>query len=494
MTVVEKLDHILTPLDYHRACRVKDYGETGMTVETSPTSISAVPLRSLRHGTSTQAKVCYNGVMDKMTVSFSWERVTDWRLAATVNTGDQTRRVLIDVPPPPTHIVCRERYAMLPLFDPANGCGWKKGVALSQLKAVECTARGALLPEQLAVFSGPEANAVCYEKGRDWEADLAWGSIGRLADGRIADGQPVFISYAFVSQRLDAIIAGPDNEVMLRSGLPHIATPLPPDVGIGERHLASIHLEGGLVRLDDDHVYPILETAYPQPVANDLAVADALLPQTVRRLRAGGALTILAWGDSVTNGSYLKQPADRWQEQFVARLRARFPAARITLLTEAWGGRNTSSYLAEPAGALHNYQEKVLALRPDLIVTEFVNDAGLDAAAREANYARLLADFRAIGAEWIICTPHYVRPDWMGLTRQREIDEDPRPYVVWLRKFAAANDVALAEVSRRYGRLWRQGIPYNTLMTNVINHPDARGMRLFADALIALFSVSNDSA
>jgi hypothetical protein len=35
--------------------------------------------------------------------------------------------------------------------------------------------------------------------------------------------------------------------------------------------------------------------------------------------------------------------------------------------------------------------------------------------------------------------------------------------------------------------LWRQGIPYNALMLNAINHPDARGMRLFADALMALF-------
>ena len=47
--------------------------------------------------------------------------------------------------------------------------------------------------------------------------------------------------------------------------------------------------------------------------------------------------------------------------------------------------------------------------------------------------------------------------------------------------------VNLADASLRYGRLWRQGIPYNTMMKNNINHPDARGMRIFADSLIALF-------
>jgi hypothetical protein len=75
----------------------------------------------------------------------------------------------------------------------------------------------------------------------------------------------------------------------------------------------------------------------------------------------------------------------------------------------------------------------------------------------------------------------------MGLTAERDIDDDPRPYVKGLRRFAARNPVALADASLRYGRLWRQGIPYSTLMLNSINHPDARGMGLFADSLMALF-------
>ena len=128
---------------------------------------------------------------------------------------------------------------------------------------------------------------------------------------------------------------------------------------------------------------------------------------------------------------------NRWQEQFVARLKARFPQANIELLTEAWGGRNTGSYLAEPPGSEHNYQEKVLATKPDLIVSEFVNDAGLTPAQVKERYGKLLADFQGIGAEWIILTPHYVRPDWMGLNRERDVDDDPRPYVAGLREFAA---------------------------------------------------------
>ena len=89
--------------------------------------------------------------------------------------------------------------------------------------------------------------------------------------------------------------------------------------------------------------------------------------------------------------------------------------------------------------------------------------------------AKLLAGFRGIGA------------DWLALDRERDVDEDPRPYVTGLRQFAARHSVALADASRRYGRLWRQGVPYSTLMLNSINHPDERGMRIFADALMELF-------
>ena len=127
-----------------------------------------------------------------------------------------------------------------------------------------------------------------------------------------------------------------------------------------------------------------------------------------------------------------------------------------------------------------------MGAKPDLIVSEFVNDAGLKPAQVEERYSRFLTDFQQIGAEWIILTPHYTRPDWMGLTRQREIDNDPRPYVAGLREFALKHKIALADASLRWGRLWRQGIPYQTLLSNAINHPDARGMQLFADSLLEL--------
>jgi lysophospholipase L1-like esterase len=411
-----------------------------------------------------------------------------WKVRAVL--GDPPARVeaLLDVAPVEWVLVPAERHDSLPVFNPSTG-GWLKGVQLRGVRAQETTTPFLLDPASLVVRSAPEAaSALVYRRGEDFEVDLDWGTLGRVAAGRIAAEQPVQVTYRYAPLRLDAVVLTPERRIELRRGEPRAAAPTLPPLSDGERLLGSIWLPGRLTELRPDHLFPVLEQAFPEPPQPKPSVAERLLPRTMAALRAGGSLRVLAWGDSVTDGSYLTDPArERWQEQFVARLRERFPAARIELVTEAWGGRNTGSYLAEPPGSPHNYREKVLGAKPGLIVSEFVNDAGLNPEQVRQRYGQLLSDFRGIGAEWIILTPHYVRPDWMGLTRERDIDEDPRPYVAGLREFTGKHGVALADAAKRYGRLWRQGIPYTALMLNSINHPDARGMRIFADALMELF-------
>ena len=401
-----------------------------------------------------------------------------------VISGDWQVRVegqALRVKPPGMIEVVSERYASIPMFNPKVG-GWVKGKQLKGVRAQETTSPRLLDLTSFHLRSGPEENAPLFIRGVDYDIDLEWGTFGRLTDSRIGAEQEVFASYRHAQLRLDAVVQTASGQMVLREGEPRAAAPAVPGVNAGERHWGNIYLSGFIAKLAPEHLFPVLEAAYPESPR----VANATVDRLVKRLRSGQPLRILAWGDSVTDGGYLPE-TDRWQTQFVTRLRERFPQARIELLTQAWGGRNTASYLAESPGSAHNYRETVLGVKPDLIISEFVNDARLEPAQVEERYTRLLADFKGIGAEWIILTPHYVRPDWMGLTREREIDEDPRPYVAGLRQFAAKHDVGLADASLRYGRLWRQGVPYNTLMVNAINHPNGRGMRLFADALMALF-------
>jgi lysophospholipase L1-like esterase len=383
--------------------------------------------------------------------------------------------------------VTAERHDSLPLFNPKAG-GWLKGAQLHGVQAQETTTPGLLDADSLVLRTGPEPDAAVFQLGKDYAVDGDWGTFGRTTNSGIKTDQAVFASYRHAQLRLDAVVLTRDGRIVLRPGEARAAAPVSPKIEEGELHLGNIWLPGRMTKLGAEHVFPIMESACPEAAKSSPTPAERLVPRAFRKLRNGERLRMLAWGDSVTDGRYVPDwQRNRWQEQFVARLRERFPKADIELLTEAWGGRNTSSYLNEPPGSAHNYREKVLGAKPDLIVSEFVNDAGLNPQQVEERYGKLIADFQGIGVEWIILTPHYVRPDWMGLSREREIDEDPRPYVAGLRQFAAEHPVALADAARRYGRLWRQGIPYSTLMLNSINHPDARGMKIFADALMELF-------
>jgi lysophospholipase L1-like esterase len=411
--------------------------------------------------------------------SVTLEAIGPWRVRVVVRLPDGPREATLDVSPPDIVTVVDERHAPLAEFNP-QGPPWRKGPPLAGVRAEECSVRGAVDPESVVVKDAAGAGGRVLARGADYEADLDWGSFGRLPGGGIAADQPVFVSYRYCMRRLDSIVLGADGTISLRPGRPQVATCEPPPLAAGETRLANVFIPGRVAALTADCLYPILETEYPEPPRPEPSVADTLLPATMRRLRSGEPLKVLAWGDSVTTYG-------RWQSMFVDRLRQRFPAARIELVTEAWGGRNTGSYLAEPPGSEHNYREKVLDRRPDLVVSEFVNDAGLSPEQVEDRYGRLLADFRGIGAEWIILTPHYVMPAWMKLQSQREIDDDPRPYVQGVREFGRRHGVAVADASLRYGRLWRRGIPYQTLMENDINHPNVFGHSLFADSLLALF-------
>ena len=128
-----------------------------------------------------------------------------------------------------------------------------------------------------------------------------------------------------------------------------------------------------------------------------------------------------------------------------------------------------------------------MSVKPDLIISEFVNDCNLPEEIFTENYCKIKEAFDQINAEWIILTPHYTTPAWMDLADSKNCDDDPRALVKFLRDFTVKNKIPLADASIYWGRLYRQGIPYETLFSNGINHPLEYGLSLFADALMNLF-------
>ena len=411
--------------------------------------------------------------------------VGDWK----VEVQNGSDKAVFEIDPPDYQNIRDEKHSSLPIFNP-KGSAWRKGTPLLGVKAYECCAFNALVADTLQLRAAA-GDGPCFEQGKDYILDLPSGNIGRVDGGAIGPQAPVFATYRSVQQRIDSIATDSKGKMTLVRGIPHQATPAVPVLKEGLTRLGNIYISGQLKALTDDLLFPIapewsnLSFVKKTPVGEQPA-AKRMVPQTWKKLKNGETVRILAWGDSVTDAGYLPEN-ERWQFQFVSRLRKTFPKANIILLTQAWGGRNSDTYRNEPAGSPKNYREQVLAVKPDLIISEFVNDSGMNEKRVALRYGEMLNDFRSINTEWIILTPHYVRPDWMGFKGQKNIDNDPRPYVKGLRLFAKENNVGLADASIFYGQLWRKGIPYLTLMTNNINHPNEYGMSLFADALMNMF-------
>ncbi len=372
---------------------------------------------------------------------------------------------------------------ILPLFDPKAG-GWRKGSRLKPLIAQECSATGLLQPETVVVR--PAAGGDPYVLGTDYDMDGLWATVGRLEEGAIGADETVLIDYTYGPARLDSIVVNGQGQVRLINGTAGQGFDSPPAGQSDEHRIATVWNPGNLEGLTDENLFAIEMTA-TEPTPPEYSVAEKLLSKTLAKLEAGEPVLIVAWGDSVSAGGGVGSNTDAWyQNAFHTRLQARYPKSEITLITAAWPGRGSRNYIESPAGSEHDFQRDVLDRKPDLVTLEWVNDAYLKDDALMAHYTMILERLQGAGAEALLLTPHLVRPDWMGVSTLK-FDADPRPYVQGLHRFAEAKSVALADGAQRWCNLWRQGIPYPTLLANAINHPDVRGHALLADALLAVF-------
>ena len=393
--------------------------------------------------------------------------------------------VALEITPPEVIHVRDECHPALPVFNKDAG-GWMRGAKLEHLRAEECNSTGLLFPETVRLKPAP-GEATPFTPGKDYILDGFWANFGRTPESSIGARQTTFVDYDYSPCRLDSVLINSAGEVRLAKGVPHVALPLPPAPDAGEVAIANIWLPGRTGKLTDENLYPIeFGKKAPEPQSGPTQ-AERSLPKTLAKLRAGEQVTIVAFGDSVTDGGGVtNQPGMWYQNQFAALLRARFPKASIRVLTAGWGGANSKMYLEAPPGGTYDFVRDVLDPKPDLVTIEFVNDAYLDEAGTAAHYAGILEKIRGVDAEVVLITPHLVRPDWLT-SDTLKVDQDPRAYVRGLREFAAKNNVALADASKEWCRLWRQGLPYITLLANNINHPDERGHAIFARKLIELF-------
>ncbi len=331
-----------------------------------------------------------------------------------------------------------------------------------------------LLKDSVKVYELEGADGTLYEPGKDFALDLEWGAICRLLSGRIRENQRVAVSYAYPLRRIDLVEIDPNGEVVLKRGTPEPDLALVPAATPGCLTLATVYRAYHSTEVLPEDVFVV----NPTKAAEVVAVDSKPVAKTHAKLLGGQPVTIVCWGDSVTEASDVQPPEARYVNLFGERLRKRFPKSDITVINAGIGGTSTQ-------GRLGAYQQEVLSFKPDLITVEFVNDMGLPLETLRANWESAVVQAKGIGSEFVIITPHFVVPAWMNKPFSR--GGENRPNCFALRRFAKELDVGLADAASRWELLEFEGIPYETLELNGLNHPDPRGQALFVDELLRLF-------
>jgi lysophospholipase L1-like esterase len=331
---------------------------------------------------------------------------------------------------------------------------------------------GSYTPDSLRLVDASNPQIV-FEPKRDYVMDDTWGAFAIAATSRLKVGQKVLARYEMSLRRVDALVIDASGQPKLIIGKPSADCPEPPVIPEGMLHLANLYRPFNATTVEPDHVYPITD-AKPDltPISN-----ESLSP-LLAKLREGKDVTVVCWGDSVTACGESSTPAKCYVRLFESMLKERFPKARIKVINAGIGGSSTLNRLKD-------IQKEVLDFKPDLVTLEFVNDMGLHADMMQRHYSEILSRTKQAGAAWIILTPHFVMPSWMGFKGNRGIDS--RPGVAFLRKFTKDNNVPLADASRRWELLEKMGVPYETMLRNGINHPEDRGHRIFAEELMRFF-------
>lgn len=386
--------------------------------------------------------------------------------------------------PPATEVSFADEPLKLSVDKPA---GWAKGTRLKGANARDVNAFGAFIPGSLTIRRAPGGELL--REGEDYLVDAGWGHVGLGPSAKVTANDTVYASYRCSLSRVDTVQITADGKVTLSAGEPHISAPMPPRVDASALALANIYIPHQGKTVSADQIYVIAETP-AQAVTHS---TPGRLPRTLAKLKAGEPVKIVCWGDSVTAGGNASKPETRYVDVFAAGLRERFPKSKIDVENISVGGSNSRQWLYpdkyrfrnEPPDKTPTRFQAILDAKPDLVTIEFVNDAGLSGKALDDVYNDILKRFEAIHAEVILITPHFTMWKMMGFTGMREVEK--RPYVLDLRKFADKNNIALADASARWEHLWKEGIPYLTLLHNTINHPDDRGHRLFAEELWKCF-------
>ncbi len=287
-----------------------------------------------------------------------------------------------------------------------------------------------------STYPADGANTVTYQEGKDYTVDYDAGQIRRLEGSRIPDYRK--------------------NSLYGQKDFNHVNFP-----GFGNYH--------DFVYVDYGFTDP-----FPWPVQPR---QDQFLPRTREKLRRGEAVTIAAFGDSITAGGDASAPERIYWQRWITALRARYPQAKITGINCATGGDTTVQ-------GLQRLPQKVLDLKPDLVLVAFgMNDQNVGSVpltGLEANLSELVDRIRKVTpAEIILLSSCLPNPNW-HYTSGRMPD-----YGRVTGKVAAEKHCAFADVLTNW-TVMVDGKKPEDLLSNNVNHPNDWGHWIYFQVLESL--------
>jgi acyl-CoA thioesterase I len=205
----------------------------------------------------------------------------------------------------------------------------------------------------------------------------------------------------------------------------------------------------------------------------------ARLPQTLKKLRAGEHVRMIAFGDSITAGGEASEPKLIFWERWADWLRQKYPRATLESINGATGGDTT-------AQGLQRLQAKVLDQHPDLVLIGFgmndhnVPNFGVPLAQFTDNLRTLVDRVRsATGAEVVLFSAFPPNPKWHYGSHNMEA------YAAATEQVAREKQCAFADVYRVWMSIAERKKPED-LLGNNINHPNDFGHGLYFEAFRAL--------
>lgn len=327
----------------------------------------------------------------------------------------------------------------------------------------------AIDPASVRVYSCDTGQA--YREGTDYILDHDWGGVARIETGSVPKDTRLCFDYQVLMQRIDILQASRDGRVSVKQGRSVVANPEIPEPDRGCVALANVWVSFRTTEIGAGNVFalPADDTTWRSFITSS---GRENLSTTLGLLKSKKPVTVMCWGDSVTQGGSPSSHDRCYVELLRSRLKEAYRDAPITLVNAGIGGSNTESRRA-------GFDAEVLAHNPDLVTMEYINDVGLGPEKIKANYAEFIGKARQRNpkVEFIIITPHQVMPEWMGSFGAS---------VEAMRVAARENRAALADTAIIWANLSKVGIPYETLLANGINHPNDLGHEFFAATLMEL--------